>query len=307
MKKFNTMKKITSLLLVSILTTSVFAQITDPAPYCATGYNTNYNMITSMNFNGTNFAGFGAPGSFGTQIPSRYFNTTTLNPITSGQTFTLSIVFPSVNDAEPRYFAVWIDFNKNNTFEASELVMQNSNTTNAELIVFNIGGGTSVTATKVITVPANAVAGTTRMRIRRSQVEGGGNPYAPYDPNVVLTPCAGFYNGTDGNPYTSLGYNCTTDFNVTILANLSYNEASFNSNFNIFPVPAKELLRIENFSNQKIVNLQISDILGKTVYSNGANSTIINQIDVSNLAKGIFIITIETENNKTYATKFIKE
>jgi len=298
MKKFNTMKKITSLLLVSILTTSVFAQINDPAPYCANGYNFTYNMITSMNFNGTNFAGFGATGSFGTQIPDRYFNTTTLNPITSGQTFTLSIVFPSVQDAEPRYFAVWIDFNKNNTFEASELVMQNSNTTNAELIVFQAGA--SVTATKVITVPANAVAGTTRMRIRRSQVEQG-SPYAPYDPNVVLTPCAGFTNG-----FPVFGYNCTTDFNVTIQANLSDNEASFNRNFNIFPVPAKELLRIENFSNEKIVNLQIRDIVGKTFYSNETNSTI-NQIDVSNLAKGIFIITIETENNKTYSTKFIKE
>lgn len=300
MKKFKTMKKITSLLLVSILTTSVFAQINNFAPYCATGYDVNYNMITSMNFNGTNFVGFGATGSYGTQIPSRYFNNTTLNPITSGQTFTLSIVFPSVQDAEPRYFAVWIDFNKNNTFEASELVMQNSNTTNAELVVFQAGA--SVTATKVITVPANAVAGTTRMRIRRSQVEGGGNPYAPYDPNVVLTPCAGFR--IDGS--IDFGYNCTTDFNVTIQA-LSINEVSFNSNFNIFPVPAKDVLRIENFSNEKIVNLQISDIVGKTVYSNGANSTIINQIDVSNLAKGIFIITIETENNKTYATKFIKE
>jgi hypothetical protein len=298
MKKFNTMKKITSLLLVSILTTSVFAQINNFAPYCASGYNTNYNMITSMNFNGTNFAGFGATGSYGTQIPSRYFNTTTLNPITSGQTFTLSIVFPSVQDAEPRYFAVWIDFNKNNTFEASELVMQNSNTTNAELVVFQAGA--SVTATKVITVPANALGGTTRMRIRRSQVEQG-SPYAPYDPNVVLTPCAGFTNG-----FETFGYNCTTDFNVTIQANLSDNEASFNSNFNIFPVPAKELLRIENFSNEKIVNLQIKDIVGKTVYSNITNSTI-NQIDVSNLAKGIFIITIETENNKTYSTKFIKE
>ena len=292
------MKKITSLLLVSILTTSVFAQINNFAPYCASGYNTNYNMITSMNFNGTNFAGFGATGSFGTQIPDRYFNTTTLNPITSGQTFTLSIVFPSVQDAEPRYFAVWIDFNKNNTFEASELVMQNSNTTNAELVVFQAGA--SVTATKVITVPANALGGTTRMRIRRSQVEQG-SPYAPYDPNVVLTPCAGFTNG-----FETFGYNCTTDFNVTIQANLSDNEASFNSNFNIFPVPAKELLRIENFSNEKIVNLQIKDIVGKTVYSNITNSTI-NQIDVSNLAKGIFIITIETENNKTYSTKFIKE
>ena len=292
------MKKITSLLLVSILTTSVFAQINNFAPYCASGYNTNYNMITSMNFNGTNFAGFGATGSYGTQIPSRYFNTTTLNPITSGQTFTLSIVFPSVQDAEPRYFAVWIDFNKNNTFEASELVMQNSNTTNAELVVFQAGA--SVTATKVITVPANALGGTTRMRIRRSQVEQG-SPYAPYDPNVVLTPCAGFTNG-----FETFGYNCTTDFNVTIQANLSDNEASFNSNFNIFPVPAKELLRIENFSNEKIVNLQIKDIVGKTVYSNITNSTI-NQIDVSNLAKGIFIITIETENNKTYSTKFIKE
>ena len=298
MKKFNTMKKITSLLLVSILTTSVFAQINDPAPYCANGYNFTYNMITSMNFNGTNFAGFGATGSFGTQIPDRYFNTTTLNSITSGQTFTLSIVFPSVQDAEPRYFAVWIDFNKNNTFEASELVMQNSNTTNAELIVFQAGA--SVTATKVITVPANAVAGTTRMRIRRSQVEQG-SPYDPYSPNVVLTPCAGFTNG-----FPVFGYNCTTDFNVTIQANLSDNEASFNSNFNIFPVPAKELLRIENFSNEKIVNLQIRDIVGKTFYSNETNSTI-NQIDVSNLAKGIFIITIETENNKTYSTKFIKE
>jgi hypothetical protein len=274
-----------------------FAQINDPAPYCATGYNQNYNMITAMDFNGTSFTGFGPVGTWTNPIPYRFFNNTTLNPISPGASFTLSIDFPSVQDLEPRYFAVWIDFNNNNIFEASELVMQNSNTINDGLP--NFQPGITVTATKVITVPSNAVAGTTRMRIRRGQNQA--DLYGPYDSNVVLDPCSGF-NG----PQPAFGYNCTVDFNVTIQSSLSIVESDLSQAFKIFPVPVKDLLHIEKLSNDRVLGIQITDMVGKVVYKRD-NNTALDYIDVSHLEKGVFMLTMHLENNQMYVAKFIKD
>lgn len=277
---------------------NVFAQINNPAPYCATGYKFNYNMMTSMNFNGTNFNGFGPTGSWSSTTPYRYFNTTTLNPVTQGQTFNLSIVFPSVNDAEPRYFAVWIDFNKNNQFEASELVMQNSNTNNNELPVF---GAPAVTVNRTIQVPADAVAGVTRMRIRRGQNDG--NVYAPYSAAVVLSPCAGFDQW--GNQ--AFGYNSTADFNVTIQQNLSTEDIKNNA-------AGKNKLQVVDLkgnnyqikvSQGRILSVSVFDMTGKKTddfkMDSGKTDPVIS---LNHLPKGLYMVRVDTTDG-VLSTKLI--
>lgn len=282
--------KITLLLLIAS-TTAVFSQITNSAPYCASQYQTNYNMISAMSFNGTSFTGFGATGSWTSPNTYKYFNTTALNPITLGQSFTLSITFPSVNDQEPRYFAVWIDFNKNNTFENSERIMYNSNTIQAQLPVF---GAASAQPSINIQVPLTAQTGVTRMRIIRGQ--NNMNLYGPYDNSFILSePCINV---------NQFAYGCVYDFNVTILGNLNTLQVDKPNLFTVFPVPADNVLYLEKKSLEKIKRIQICDLSGRAVYSQNSE---IESINISELISGSYILFVELENNDLYANKFIKK
>ncbi len=80
--------------------------------------------------------------------------------------------------------AVWIDFNQSGTFDPSELVLNGYTATNP------------ATYTGNVTIPMNAVTGTTRMRVRCT--------YAT-DPSTTLGPCA---NTTYGE---------TEDYDITIV------------------------------------------------------------------------------------------
>jgi PKD repeat protein len=103
---------------------------------------------------------------------------------------------------EPIYFAVWIDFNRNNTFETSEIIMQNSNTIMRALPTFTDG---DLWITKTFPIPAGTPTGTTRMRIARGMEPTG----TTYSSTFILDPCpdaATFLMG------------CAYDFNVNIVA-----------------------------------------------------------------------------------------
>lgn len=277
-----------SIFLLNFNCFKMLAQTTNLAPYCAVGYDAKYNMITSMNFNGTVFNGFGAVGSWTNQSPHRYFNTTTLNAITAGSTFNISITFPSVNDIEPSYYAVWIDFNNNLTFESTEMVMHNQNTNNALLPSF---GAASVTVTKTITVPNNALAGQTRMRIMRSQNDA--SPFPPFNPDFRLDPCAGFINGQP-----RFGYNCTVDFNVTINNTLSIDNID-KTEFTVHPNPTSSYVTFQtNLTSYSVV---LTDIYGKSL-GNFLNKS---QMDLSAYPSGVYFARISDLNNLN-ASKSIK-
>ncbi|MGC4040146.1 MAG: T9SS type A sorting domain-containing protein [Flavobacterium sp.] len=70
----------------------------------------------------------------------------------------------------------------------------------------------------------------------------------------------------------------------------------------VFPNPAKDILNIHASNNATISKITITDLLGKKVLEQSEN----NQIDVQNLAKGVYAIQVAAEGS-TYASKFIKE
>jgi|GEM_PF-1832795 len=198
------MKKKLTFLASAFLTVTSFAQTGNPAPYCVSQFDNNYNMVQSVGINGTNF-NVGPVGSWGAQNSYTFFNNAVFPSLSLNGTATVAISFYSVTDWEPRYFGVWIDYDSNNTFDPGELIMNNANTTFTDLPT---GGATPGTASLVITVPGTALPGVKRMRLVRSE-NPVGSPYAPYSSTVQALAC---------NPVAAnSAYGCTYDFTLSIL------------------------------------------------------------------------------------------
>jgi hypothetical protein len=136
-------------------------------------------------------------GMRSTQYNNYIYTQNAIPDIARGQAFTLNL---KLNDENNQYFGVWIDFNRNIVFEATEYF---STGTNAGFF-----GSVSLS----ITVPANAVLGHTRMRIR------GGD-------DVALSPsqACGASNDSHGNGQDYL-------VNITDPSTLNGHVYDFNGN-----------------------------------------------------------------------------
>ncbi len=162
-----------------ILFLSLFAFLSkqSAAQYCTTSHGACYapeiTLVTISTLSAANVCS--GSGGYNYYSPSGT-NTTTLQP---GQTYTLSV---SVNSSA--IGSVWFDFNGNQLLETTEWTQ--------------LGTSFTGTASVSITVPSNAVVGTTRMRIR---TRGSGNTNGSSDA------CSSFGSGetedydiTIGNP-----------------------------------------------------------------------------------------------------------
>lgn len=123
----------------------------------------------SINFNG-------CPGQTGVQYYTA--ETVTLN---AGATYVLNLQFGTCGGNFSSVAEVWIDYNGNNVFEQSESIVTWSGTPMASPTGY------------VITIPANIIAGTHRMRVMQAE-----------QLSLPLDPCASFTWGS------------VTDFNVTL-------------------------------------------------------------------------------------------
>lgn len=287
------MNKIILTITALLISLMLKAQLTSAAPYCTPVYpaNTTYNMIQDFSIGSTMIQNFGVMGSYGNVVNTfKYYNTTSLPTLSKGSDYTFKLNFYSVNDSEPIYFAVWIDLNKNNSFEDSEIVMQNSNTTNTDLPTF---GGAVTMVTKTLTIPTTATQGSTRMRIKRAS--NNISPYANYDSTYILPSCSSTNS-------TALG--CMYDFNVTIGPSLTNSKFEIET-LKIVPNPVLNSLYINNIQDE-ISNIIIFNQLGQNVKS--INSGFSMGIDVSELSEGVYFAQINFENQLASKTiKFVKK
>lgn len=281
-------KNLYTLLLLSVPALAI-AQKTNPAPYCASEYNTNYNMMQSISV-GAYTHSFGPMGSIGTPNTYLYVDTANLPPISKGSTISMFIDFYSVADVEPAYFGVWIDYNQNNSFEASELVYHNQNSLKAKL---PSGAASGVSLPFSVKAASSAINGKTRMRIVRSQKQSDGT--APYDTAFRLDPC---------NIKTSAGgiFGCTYDFDVTITGVSAIEEAQLREQIALSPNPATDRLNINNSSAQRINKIEIYDLLGKKI----AETTNTQDINISSYAAGVYIAKITLASELSIPMRFIK-
>lgn len=112
-----------------------------------------------------------------------------------------------------------------------------------------------------------------------------------------------FYNSTTGwAGFFSDGPNGSEGiFEFSGDLSLAVNEAAAKSNLKIYPNPAVDILNLT--SNKKIESVTIYDLTGKKVKS----TTDTQQINVSSLAKGTYILQAYYGNGAVENTKFIKK
>ncbi|QHI36333.1 hypothetical protein IMCC3317_16950 [Kordia antarctica] len=76
------------------------------------------------------------------------------------------------------------------------------------------------------------------------------------------------------------------------------------SRFKLYPNPTKDFIRIDSEDNQVIKTVKIVDIQGRTVFTTNQHT---ENISVSNLQKGMYFMTLETEAGQSATKKFIKQ
>lgn len=113
-----------------------------------------------------------------------------------------------------------------------------------------------------------------------------------------------------GITYKDYAYNATP--NTAIKAGDKGSTAGIsslvnNSNFVVYPNPAKSTINVNNTSNVEVTNITILDITGKEVKSISASSASNQAIDISDLTEGIYVINMYNNDEKIAQNKVIVE
>lgn len=112
---------------------------------------------------------------------------------------------------------------------------------------------------------------------------------------VIATPANTMVNTGALDNYSLTAVNAATLGVVTV------GEIEKTANVSIYPNPTADYINVK--STSKVISVNVVDLSGKSVVSKKSADS---QIDVRNLTKGTYIITVETDNG-TETKKFIKK
>lgn len=189
--------------------------------------------------------------------------------LTAGQTYTITIRQTGNNIT-----SMWIDYNHNGVFEATEWKQINTTSVTNGLLSASF------------TVDTNAYNGLTGMRVR-SRANGSLND--------STTACTGFITGE------------TEDFLVTITGGLTIgieNKISENEQFVVFPNPNNGRFSVMTQNNCEI---ELVNLLGETVIRQQAQKNQKTEFDM-NVQPGVYFIrAIDKESKKVLTRKIIIE
>ncbi|WP_299156214.1 GEVED domain-containing protein [uncultured Tenacibaculum sp.] len=236
--------------------------------YCTYKGTTSYEWIDYVSYGGiTNATGAnGGYADFTSQVATAAQGSTSK--------IVLSVGYASTVYKE--YWSVWIDFNKNGTFESSERVVSGS--------ASNAG---NVSAD--IAIPASAQLGQTRMRV------------AMKDTAQHTTSC-GTYNYGEVEDYTVNITASAASTNVDEIAD-SLLDQDATSDFMAYPNPARNYVRVKLASKASNMTYKLVNTIGKVVQSGYLDAS---NLDVSNLNTGIYILEVN-DGQKLLKTKIMKK
>lgn len=262
------------LLLAFGCTKILSAQITSPAPYCDLNYTFGNSSPTISN---VVIGTFSNPTTHCAQPGYIYYNNLGAVPMSAGSSQTITITLANY-DLETALKG-WIDFNANQIFEPNEEIIY--------VAQGSVGMNSSITKFATFTVPANAVVGTTRMRIAVGWTFADNNTST-----FKLDSChvaASEYSAGE-----------TEDYNVSITSPNGVEEFSSNK-ISICPNPANDFFKtgINENAEVKIYNCEGEIVFSEIIAGNeGINS--------SDLRTGIYFVYVKTNEN-IYCGKLIKE
>ncbi|SNR15647.1 endonuclease [Tenacibaculum jejuense] len=181
-----------------------------------------------------------------------------------------------VSSSYTEYWSVWIDLNQNGTFESNEQLVSGSSSSSGNL-------------SYTFTIPTSAKSGNTRMRVSMKW-------------NEVPTACETFGYGEVEDYTVNIGTSART---AEILTNLEIDGELGNEkpvfDAKVYPNPAIDFLKI-TLRDQRNATFRIINTIGQTVL----NGTIDENIDVSNLSKGLHILEVN-DGQRLLTKKFIKK
>ena len=260
-----------------------FAQSTNPAPYClATFDNGVFDVDNAITFVELGNLQNNSGGRFA--FPHYvFYDNLPLIELERGQSHEITLKFNAYGACG---YGVWIDFDHDNIFTSLERVVGTVDTP--------LEMGENVPVTQSFTIPANAMLGSTRMRIRIAEDD-------------VFSQGTNFYTPPCNEGETSLGildWGETEDYTIKITNVLGVNESS-KSAFSVYPNPVNSVLNISTATSEnmsyKIINLQGAEIMSGNI--NASN----NQISVDAISQGVYFIKITASDNTSSTMKFIKK
>nr|WP_294774351.1 PQQ-dependent sugar dehydrogenase [uncultured Flavobacterium sp.] len=130
-------------------------------------------------------------------------------------------------------------------------------------------------------------------------IDNSGNITWGYNGSGVITT---FGEDKDGELYVANG---GTIYKL-IDTSLAIDDFSQNG-LSLYPNPAKGEFFLKNTASMVLANLQIIDLTGKVIHRQKLNEAEINTIKVSGIAKGIYLVSIETQNGKLFQSKLAVE
>ncbi|HEY4538530.1 MAG TPA: GEVED domain-containing protein [Faecalibacter sp.] len=191
--------------------------------------------------------------------------------VTPGMTYTMSLEGNTDGDFTNRFF-VFIDWDQNGVFDENELYMPSTTLVNST-------GNDGKTVTLDITVPENAVQGTTRLRIKKT-----------FNTTEYSNPCL-----------AESSYGQAEDYSVNV-GTLSTVDTT-KSSIKVYPNPVVDYLVVDSFS--EAISISVIDITGRQVLSQNASSKV-NRVNMSSLSAGTYIVTVES-NDGVQSFKVIKK
>ncbi|MDG4946100.1 choice-of-anchor J domain-containing protein [Weeksellaceae bacterium KMM 9713] len=165
-------------------------------------------------------------------------------------------------------FAVFIDWNQDGTFSADETYQVTEE-------IYNSTGLDDIQAVHDIMVPADAMLGETRMRVKKI-----------FGTTGLLDPCA---------PAT---WGQVEDYTISV-STLGTNDLTL-SKFSVYPNPTSKEL---NIKGTDVKNVKVYNVLGQQMKVFKSN----NSVNVENLAPGTYVLQVEDMQGQVKTTKFIKK
>ncbi len=240
-------------------------------PYCGPlVFTTGVAPITLVNFAGINNA---SSNDVATGVAHENY-IAIQGQVTAGTSYPITLKGNTDGNNTER-FIVFIDWNQNESLDDLGEVYFSAPTA---MNITNSTGLDAIQAVGSILVPANALSGQTRMRVKKI-----------FDVVDFTDPCLG----------TEYGQSEDYTLNVTNLSNSSFDNASFSA----MPNPVKNIINLSY--NKNITNVAVINLLGQTLLSVKNDSKLLN-LDISSLSTGNYLVKV-TADNEVKTIKVIKE
>ncbi|SHF68355.1 Por secretion system C-terminal sorting domain-containing protein [Tenacibaculum mesophilum] len=238
--------------------------------YCASkGNRVTYEWIDYVSFGGmTNItAANGGYGDFTSKTAT----------VTQGTTNQIIVSAGFSGSSYTEYFTVWIDYNRNGTFEASEQTSLGSSSTAAN-------------RSANISIPADALLGQTRMRVSMKY-------------NGASTACETFADG-EVEDYTVNIVNSSSSVAVSSTSDEFAEplDKEAKSSLIAYPNPAVSNVTVKFGSNEN-VSYKITNTIGRVVLT---GKTVNGTVNVSNLKTGIYLLEAN-DGKKSETIKLMKK